>query len=672
VHANKPFSVDFTELWTGAPDVKKGLSSKWKGGFRGRPALADVLWPVLNDVLLHKQRGVLSTTRSVVCAFFRFLDSYEQRFSRVDTLSDIRTEFSLLWRTPVENAWEQSTRVAHNCVGRLLRRARRMQFGHDDVWDWHVFSREPSAIKELPSEDEVRSALTLLKQTAYGIYARWDRADRLAAQGRNLLDWPLGPNRRMPRAFEATEADLHATYRAFIARTGNSLPSLSDFVVALGGSPMDPSNRNYPYWWRRLRCSGGDPSAGQALAWDDLQAGLYPTLDDIDCLSQLFMARAGWNPGTVLALDISNPTWARPHGDPASKVWVIESWKERSRDWQFTMSMGKHTTGPYYIVSRLLERTAALRTLVKQNASVCDSPTVALRSPWLCAGTSWAAGRVLLRDQRSTVRSSKAWRKLVLRHNAEVEQHNALIRRENATLPAASQRRLWTTIPVTMVPSDWRDIFASHVFQDSRYSWVLVQWALGHKHMATTRLYLRKTLWRRYSERKLTDLQHILIDELSAHARVDAVVLRARAEFGVTPNVQDRARLDLHRKRMQERELTYTGYRCTDPLRPPPEIDPANPGDGSQPCSRGDRCPGCPIAQAVDAHHMVKRMVELRWLRRHVSATIWIESQYASDLLGLEADLTQWPSDEVAQTIAYWEREIEAGRHRVVRFGGRS
>lgn len=651
------YSKDFSEFWLGAPESKltvRGEKKKWGGGFKGRPALADTIWPELQDHLLGRKPVVFNNTVASLRAFWRFLNDYEQQgFASVQQLSDISTALSMLWLNPIDGAWSAHSAQAHETIGLLVRKARQRE-KLQGAWAWHPFPRaERTESKELPTESQTREAMHLLKRTAHEIYARWKRADALAVDGRNLLavrrarQGDRSADGRLKSAFdfELTEADAHATYRAFIASSGNPLPSMSELFVAMGLKGKD-----YPPWWPTYDDS--HPLAGQMVRWRAIVAGLYPTSEDIDCLSQLCMARSGWNPSTVFELDISSDEWARPHGEAGSPLWLIESFKNRSNAWQWTISPQKLSTGFHHIVATLVQRTQPLRELAARDSSRCNRADLIRRSCWIYPGLSKSdQASVLVRSDQNGTIGSQYWKSLVREHNTK----------------ASPEKQ----IPEAMTPSDWREIYAGYVFKDSRYSWVLVQWALGHKHVSTTRHYLRRLLWRRYSEKKLAELQIVLIDGIEAHGRVDAAIIRAKVDLGLELSGSDVERLETHRRIIHERELSYSGYGCADRLRPPPEIDPGNPSDGSMPCRRGERCPFCPQAMAIDAVHMCKSVAELRWLRRHVNATVWMESDYAARLDVLEADLRQWPADEVNRYVAHWEAEIEAGRLKVIRFGSR-
>jgi hypothetical protein len=611
--------------------------------------------------------------KATLASFFRFLDGYESRFGPVNQLDEVTDAMGILWLNPLDDAWETPTQATYEQCGHILRLERRRRRVSIRELDWPDYPKpEPTDTKDVPTEPETRAARNLLKRTAWAIYARWQRADALAAEGRNFIAL-LQNNDKQTRTklvASVTEADLHTTYRALITLTGDPLPSISDLNAALGYSVARP--HEVVFWWRR-----------PGVTWSEVQLGLYPSREDLQCLTQLFMSRTGWNSSTVLSLDISNPDWARRYGAPESDLWVMESWKERSKDWQQTMCKGKTSTAPYYIVSTLLKRTAALRELATRSPERAPFSGVLARSPWLAAGTSSRTGLVLVLDPIATTSGQSCyWKKIVAIYNQDTRARNAGIDQENSEINSVNKiispsehkplRQQVTLIPESMVPSDWRDIFANFVFLDSRYSWVLVQWALGHKHLRTTRRYLRNKLWRRYSENKLSDLQIIMTDEIYHHGHLDAVILRAKVEMKFDPQPADLERLALHRKIVHEHELTVTGYRCPTPFDPPQEIDPGNPRDGTVRCRHGERCPGCPVAIAVDPHHMVRRLVELRLLRAEVPTTAWMESQYASDLEILEVDLRQWPQDEITARRIFWENEIASGRHQIIRFGGQN
>lgn len=642
-------SVDFSEFWNGTSRTAPERRSNWKGDILARPELADAIWRALRQHLAGRKPSAFLSAVSALRAFFRFLDAYEAAGHQpIASLEDIRMEHSILWLNPLPGTWEPpNQKRVHNIVGALIRTARKDIYGPQDTFDWHPFhKRNPINRKELPSEPETREALALLKSRARDIFARWKRADELASQGRNLLDIRQGKGRSGAFDFEVSEADLHTTYREVVKRTGDPIPSVYLVTAALGHAK---GQRNIPSWWPAH--PPGHARHGERIQIDELIAGLYPSIEDIQTLLLLFIARTGWNASTAVALDISDGNWAQLHGDASSGLWRIESMKERANSWQWTLSQEKTTTGAYQIIKVLLDRTSALRSLVLTSPERSSHPSIAARSPWLAAGSSWRTSHVFVQTSEHVNRPAAHWKKLVKEHNASAPLHRP-------------------RVPEWMTPSHWRDIYADFVFRDSRYSWVMVQWALGHKHMRTTRHYLRSRLWRQSSEKKLSHLVTTLINGIEVNARIDFAVIRAEVDLGLKVDKVALDRLDLHRVELRERDLSYTGHFCTSPFTPPRQIDPTNSFNGLERCKRGERCTSCPQGLAVDSSLMCKRVAELKWLKNNTNDVIWHESHYACDLDSLLAELTQWPDEDVASQIRHWQEKIAQGHHRVLRFGG--
>lgn len=668
--------MDCSEFWTGASEGKEYGSKRtnWNGGFIGQPQLADLIWPTLTALARGCRLNTLQTRVSALRTFWRFLERYQAVFpGRLDA-ELLGGALGQLWLYPPSAVMAKCPNSStYFNVARIIQNA--LGLGHF-FWPSHPSERDID--RDVPSEDEARSAFHLLSEIAtrgiepnakdpmsLGIFRRWSRADELAAQGRVLMDEYRDRSGRF--IFTVTEADLHATYRAIIARTGDPLPSKSVVAEAFGNT-----KEALPLWWTSI--SG----------FYTIVFGLYPSASDLQCLSQLFESRTGWNPSTTAALDITNSLWARPHGNPTNDLWLIESWKNRSIDWQYTICRGRVLTGPYRIITTLIERTRPLRELLSSDPSClniesdddADKHALAQRaatSPWLAASSRSASGKVFYLGLRPSA-ASEWFRKQLIVHNARVASKNVAIDEYNAQLAlqneriaaeiarvppeskksSISPRVRAVAIPASFRPSDWRDIYATRVFQDSRYSMIVVQWALGHKHLKTTRTYLRNRLWRAYSERRMQEFQIVMFDELAA-GRCDPTILHARLEFGFHLSDEGLARLSRYRL-----AVTEYGYACPSLCDPPPEVDPGNPRDGQTRCT--GHCAGCPLGFAFDASRMVKELVTLENIRTHTSITVWEESQLAGDVDQLRIDLDQWPAEEIQALRDFWEGEFASGR----------
>lgn len=638
--ATTEFLVDFSEFWEGSPVEIAGLgSNSWKGGFRGRPQLAEALWPLVSALVLNMRREAACGLRSQLRALFRFLDKYEERFGAlVDTLGDISDAMGILWlRPPVDGGWERPNSGTYLSVKKLLSAAKESQ--ETRFW-WPPAPVRARPLRDVPSEAEGRALLHALKREVQDIYKRWDRADALAAAGVDVLVPSVGTR---ARGVALNEADCHATFRGLIARTGDPLPSKRKLGIELG---LRSNNSNLPSWW--------------PVNYNDLIAGLYPTSSDAAVLLALFLARSGWNPGTAIALDIQNEAWAQPLGDGAPALWWVQSFKVRSNTWQDTVSPEKLSTGCYQIVARMIKRTAALRDLVRADESRALLPELALRSPWLSAelGTT----------QVCVTSHVIPLNRVIARVTDKANARAAELRGTSPPTSTGTETRGASTVVTIrngITSTDFRDIFAGFVFRDSRYAWTLAQWALGHKHPSTTRRYLRSRAWREHTREALSRFGTILFDEIEVHRRVDPVLLRARAAgYSLLPSQV--TQLEDWRRR------TYLGMGCLDPTLPDPSIDPTHPRDGVTTCANTHRCVSCTQGVVFDdsLEHLARRLAELNWLQKHASLASWSESTHPADVAVLTATLRQWPSDVVAREVDLWAGRLESGEHRAIRFGG--
>jgi hypothetical protein len=654
--AKDGMSVDFVELWKGSGASESNRKSR-KGDFSGRPALADTLWPALRKLSRDWAGLTLRSHKYSLQEFFRFLDSFEELLQPVAGLQDCGELTAIFWLTPPREGltWERPTYTHLNQTGRVLARAHRIA-GTRDRFRWPVMTFEKASDKTYANDVQAREALTLLKREAQGILARWAAADRMAAAGRNLLE--IEPNARRALDFEASKEDLHATYRAIIAKTGDPLPGPEKVAAELGCS----TGRLPAYWFLRI---------------SDVQAGLYPTVDDLCCFACLVMARTGWNPSTVLSIDVSNDDWAVRHGDPKNDLWRLIAWKERAKAWQDTLCRGRHTTGPYFVINSLIDRAAPLRRLAKECPERFVSPaSLAERSPFLAAAQKNKMGSVVaLLPNGQDGLTSKWWRNARDEHNKSVDEASRMLlaqamkTREEGSENAGPCAPVRVKIPEDMIPSDWRDLYASFVFVDSRYSWLMVQWALGHKRLSSTRHYLRSRLWRKFGEERLAAVQDLMVSQLE-DGELNYPVMRAKLEFGHEASPEDLARLKAFRDGRKSNAPTPSGYDCTTPFNPPRELDPGNPSDGSMRARCGDRCPGCPCAIAFDPSAMAKRLVRLRLIRSEISLAAWHESQFSSDIECLEKDLLQWPEKTVRDLIDHWQRAFDTGEERLNPWAG--
>lgn len=623
-------TVDFAELWIGRSLAKSASAKNWLGNFEGRPKLASEVFEVVRRVAETRRPQAINGLLYELRSFWRYLEAYEkcfegeEDFARIDSLEKIDTLHGIRWLAPLDKQWDAARPEKYRSIYSILQSSRRAAGLPPLYWPP---AKNPDRINraDVPSRKQGITLIKILARRARLLWKRWDDSDGMAKAGRSLLDL----SREELFAGEVTEEDLHTTYREIIRITDDPTPDLSKVAKTLGFKlPL-------PRWWPKKK--PGHPRQGRAVnIEDDLLPSLYPTTEDLHCLASLFMARSGWNPTTLFALNCAaDEKWFRTYGEDL--IWLY-SYKERGGSWQDTVSPKDHATHCFQIVRRLLKRTSALRNELRRNSNKCKYPEIAGRTPWLCANNSKSI-RVLSSHSLNAMRSFLA---------SVIREHNLGCSNDEV-------------IPM-FKPSDFRDVFAEAVHRGGSYSVFLTQIALGHTTSRSTRRYLRSVAWRKESEKDLNNLISNVLRQVEAHRVIDFTVLRATMD-GVSVTQEQIDRLEAYRRRR-----TYSGLGCKTPADPPEWIDPQHPHDGKTFCVQGHRCASCPSAVVFkdSLPQLAKCFAELEWKRANVGDVRWYESTESMDMDVIEATLEQWPAEEVSQALSIWRGKISRGEHHVL------
>ncbi|WBM48010.1 hypothetical protein [Pseudomonas putida] len=622
--------VDFAELWIGSSLTKSASAKNWLGNFEGRPKLATEIFEVVKHVAETRRPQAIRSLLHELRSFWRYLEAYEKSFegeeglAKIDRLEKIDTLHGIRWLTPLDKQWDAARPEKYRSIHSILQSSRRAAGLPPLYWPP---AKNPDRINraDVPSRKQGITLIKILARRARLLWKRWDDSDEMAKTGRSLL----GISRAQLFAREVSEEDIHATYREIIRITNDPTPDLSTVAKVIGFKlPL-------PRWWPKKK--PGHPREGRAVnIEDDLLPGLYPTTEDLHCLASLFMARSGWNPTTLFALNCTaDEEWFRPYGDDLT--WLY-SYKERGGNWQDTVSPKDHATHCFQIVHRLLNRTRALRDELRQHSNKCKYPEIAERTPWLCADNSKSI-RVLSSHSLNAMRSFLV---------AIIEGYNLGVSSDEV-------------IPI-FKPSDFRDVFAEAVHRGGNYSVFLTQIALGHTSSRSTRRYLRSVAWRKESEEDLNSLVSNVLHQVEVHRVIDFTILRATMD-GLNVTQEQINRLEVYRNRR-----TYSGLGCKTPTDPPEWIDPQHPHDDKTFCAQGHRCASCPrgVVFKDSLPQLAKCLAELEWKRANVGDVRWYESSESMDMDVIEATLEQWPAEQVSQALSTWRVRISQGEHRVL------
>ncbi|WP_158659453.1 hypothetical protein, partial [Pseudomonas amygdali] len=366
--------IDFVELWSGSDFSGSNNSKNWSGPFSGRPQLANDIFDTVRLVTSPRTPQGIRALLHCLRTFWRFLDAFEKALEesgdakKVESIANIDTVHGVRWSSPTGDGWGAPRPEAYRTVLNILQTSR-TQVGAAPLYWPPAKNSDRVNRADAPIKDQGILLIKLLTKSAHAIWERWRVADVLAEQGRVLLEFSVEQLSQV----EVTVADIHATYREIIRRTGEPAPILSSVLEHMG-------IRTLPRWWPRH--PPGHSREGKSVNIEnDLLPGLYPTAEDMYCLASLFMARSGWNPSTLFSMDCSNSdTWFRPYSD---KLAYIYSYKDRSKSWQDTVSPMGGSTHCYQIVKRLTERSEPLREKLFEDAARCELPDLAAKTPWL-------------------------------------------------------------------------------------------------------------------------------------------------------------------------------------------------------------------------------------------------------------------------------------------------
>ena len=633
-------TLSFAELALGAPDNKIGKGSKnWGGGFRGRPVLARQLLPILSELYGATKPAHFNSRLSSFRTFWRFLDTLDEAggLLQVNELADIGIAHGVLWARKQVPAYS-----SYFGVRQAIELAREHHGMSPLVWP---STQMPKAkVSEVATPEQVQKIYIFLKHRVYETFAWWREADSLALKGRNLL---LVPVEDRPTS-SVTAADLHATYRALIAKTGNPVPSTADLFHELGYEAMSKGGGI-----RGISTIYKNSGTGIRKLLD----GLYPSSRSLQNMFYLFLIQTGWNPQVLLDINPSDSNWAVPIGNLDSDIYRISSFKVRSGTWQRTISRGKPSHNPYQLIRRLWERTAPLRAASNSGQIRSSSKRIVSRSPWIFPVYNAEMGVSALDEQ--SYNGGDYLRELC----KEINQTTCTKKlTEVKECPAVEMGSAF--VPEDMKASDFRDVFIGNEFLQSGFNFVVAMFAANHASMRTTRRYLRDRSYRNYGEGELKKLMNHLWDETETRRTVDPAILRALCERGVISEPQ--------RERWQNgKDRTYLGMGCINPKAPPPAIDPTNNGSGI--CRNQHLCVLCHLGIVFpdSLRDLTKRLAEVKTLRGKMPMSSWLRaSVLQAELEGLTGTIAQFDTAEAISLERFWLEEIREGRHTIIEWEG--
>ncbi|CAN0390760.1 unnamed protein product, partial [Phaeothamnion confervicola] len=237
-----------------------------------------------------------------------------------------------------------------------------------------------------------------------------------------------------------------------------------------------------------------------------------------------------------------------------------------------------------------------------------------------------------------------------------------LIERVNAGLGKA--RRM-----PNITASDFRDIYAMWVYEETGGNILAVQRALNHRKVGTTAGYLWTKALNSKAGKRLMKFENLLWKQICEEGRIDPTLLCQMMEHGSSTAVQI-MRLEEYRALKKSR----LGVGCSDPYNPPPNVDPQ--AHAGSLCVT-HRCTLCTHAHvgtdSLDG--LAMRLAELLTLQSRMPVEHFSrgdDSSFASELENTQVVLSLFASEDVKQRVQIWMDRIAAGEHRIPEFAGTS
>ena len=432
-------------------------------------------------------------------------------------------------------------------------------------------------------------------------------------------------------------------FRQFVTRNGHAGPKTL-------GLPI-----NCPSCLERRLQSG---ASCVELRPTDRIGWFVPMKEDVVAALALVLLHTGWNAQVALSMTVDDwYEWRLKDDDAKSNSTVVlfgrntssidgndpaqvmRGRKSRSMGQQIiSHSLTKPEFHPYRVIKWLISATAPLRSALKlqleqsrkgpssqEKARECRLLEKMIRSPWLYwrRVQGHAVGGQVGSLTNGYTSPCDSFQKVLRDHGV------------NTFLKPRGSRRTDSERHLTL--SDLRDGYVSFLYEKSMGDILLIQRALGHRRLSSTRHYLQQRQHKEASFRRIAELGNAVFSELVSDGDIDPTILHLSANFGCVSQEQRKKVFDL-------RERTRVGMGCRDPEHPPEYIAPYH--QNGQVCAV-QRCIMCPLGIVFDDSftHLALRGGELLFLHTKLPVDRWNGSSFEDERIILDASIVRnWPN----------------------------
>lgn len=675
-----PHSNDPLRFWSGHPTenhlinlypFSDGVFQKpilggpqWKGPYSGRPQLIRELAPTL------QARCTLATS-STCHGYIIALRTWWRLFDAVETIpgpdgKTLPRLESVAGLTVLHEAAAHRTAIDHRIFTLFLfiaNEARLLLSPRLPKLLWTTPERSTPERQLIP-EDQAKALRIAIKQDWQRVRHTWNRHDEIRIGLRPILR----PNQQTPKALNEHEEDLRLlkNWKHF-----NHIQQTSGRILPTSEQLCDGYNKH-------------GMSSNRGLELRLMRAIAFPTADEADIAFHCALMGSGWNPSTlVTGLDATHPERIFEHPkDNKQKVLTVVEGEEVTMQgkkpraggrMQFCVGLKKNPASPPAIVAAYLERTARLREQLLQDYDSARTELARLKAagaPKMSVERQYKHVQNLQQgvrnvwiyiDKSGSIKwiNGKKWVRYSHSGNHKESYLDRVIKRLNAERDKRGEPPL-----SRVTPSDFRDIYARWVYNQTGGNIIAVMLALGHASPRSTNNYTENNIFNAEADETVRCFMTHLFQELE-QGRMDITILAQLVRNGpLTPEMQKR--LDEYRHLMRSR----IRVGCAEPKNPPAHIEP-NHIEGTWCCTH--RClRDCPNArflpESVDGIAM--RVEELMAMSDHLPLETWIRGDFQRELEAGEYLLTKlYPSEAVDTARTHWREKIARAQHAVCGIG---
>lgn len=639
--ATQPKQVNLYPFALGQSSSKNENKNKFVP-FSARPRLIHQIAPAIHDSLISARPKTVSHCLSSLRAWWRVMDAVEaaayeagvqhERVEDVRNLTMIHSEFahrSGMARVPytIFRGIAESTRLALGARPLYWRAPE-----NRDVQRYH------------PPEEQIRALRFELKRACRKVLARWEKLD--------FIKEPVDDNDKL----EDAVMYRHATYmRSMQKKYGKLIPTPDEL---------------------RNGAAEADFKRKTGFSMTALRETAFTTRWDADSVYHLCLCNTGWNPATLLGLDVTkNILFTHPKDEPSDvhkrfvlvpETYTLTGNKARAGNAEQTVfGLWKTLDGPGHLITSYMQRVAPLRELLQIELDLAKRQYAELvQSSDIYQEHSNLFERIKRLEQgcRSIWLYIDRFGEIVWLNADSKEGHT--IEKKKVSFMAIIVQQLndnragrGESLLPHVTSSDFRDFFATYVWKSSGGNILAVKRALGHANLKTTSGYLDNNVLNQEADNSARKFLNILIAELSL-GRLDLTVLAHLNRYGQLPPESE--------KRLFEyRELTISRMKigCRDPSNPPGRIR-----TGSRGMCDDNRCLLCPenavlLPESYDGIAM--RVEELLALQANLPVETWANSDYPVELQNNLVAILVFDKDLTHSSRLKWASSIITGEHHV-------